>query len=457
MLIILSALYAGLIWLVFLKLKLLPWNKVSQSIAAGVGVAALILVIIGLGMGSPSASGGVMVQADVTRLAVHKFGYVTKVHAKINEPLQKGDPIFEIDKTLYEAGVRAAEASLAQAAYGVTQLEAAHRQAEAQVRTLQAERQVLDAAIVGAAANVSASEGGLAAGKSSLASATANVQKAQIDVEIGQVQYDRIAELVEQAVESQSELDRALRTLEDWKAILLSKQALEQKARDDIVRLEAQVAGAKASEEQAKRSQKSLLAQLEGAQAAEQRARAAAEIGREGDHTTVRLAREQLVSATYDLENCVVRAPTNGYVVALGLTAGNYVRMTQVGTFVNTERYWAIAFFTQNTVRNIRPGQPAEFALRQYPGKILEGTVDSVTFAAGEAQMQVSGQLPAVNSLAIPMRYGVRFELSGFPEDCPPRFSASGDVAVYTENAKPIHVIRKIVIRMTSLMNWLAM
>ena len=48
-----------------------------------------------------------------------------------------------------------------------------------------------------------------------------------------------------------------------------------------------------------------------------------------------------------------------------------------------------------------------------------------------------------------------RFELSEFPEDSPPKFSASGDVAVYTESAKALRIVRKIVIRMTSLMNWI--
>jgi len=274
-------------------------------------------------------------------------------------------------------------------------------------------------------------------------------------VEIGQTQYDRIEQLVKENVESQSELDRARRALEGFKAILPSQQALERKARDDVVRVEAQLEGAKATRQQTERSRASLLAQLDGAKAAERRAYAAAEVDREGEHTSVRLAREQVVSAKYDLENCVVRAPSDGYVVALGLVEGNYVRMTQVGTFVSTERYWATAFFAQNTVKWIEPGQKAEFALREYPGAILEGEVDSVTYAAGEAQMQVSGQIPAINSLVVPMRYVVRFKLGEFPEDLPANFAASGSVAVYTESAKPIHIIRKIVLRMETIMNWL--
>ena len=455
MLIILSSIYAGLIWLVFLKFKWLPWNKVSQSVAAGVGVAALLLVLIGMGTGSPTASGGVMIQADVTRLAVHKYGYVTKVHAEINAPMKKGDPIFEIDRTLYEAGVRAAKAALAQTQYGVEQLDAAWNQSTAQVKVLQAELQVLASTIVGTEANVRASEAAVASGKSALESAKANVKKSTVDVEIGQVQYDRIKDLVEKKVEPKSSQDRAERTLEGFKAGLESAQAQEQKSRDDIRGLEAQLAGAQASEQQAKLTKNSLLAQLEGAEAAERKARAAAEIGREGDHTTVQQARERLVSAQYDLEHCVVRAPTDGYVVSLGLTVGNYVRMTQVGTFVSTDRYWGTAVFGQNTVQYIRPGQKAEFALRRYPGRILSGTVESVTYAAGESQMQVSGQLVAVNSIAMPMRFVVRFRLDDFPKDAPPQFSASGDVAVYTDSAKPIHIIRKIVLRITTLINWM--
>ena len=415
MLILLSAIYAGFIWLVFLKFKWLPWNKISQSLAAGLGVAGLLAVLIGMGMGSPSASGGVMLQADVMRLSVHKYGYVTKVHAKINQPLKKDDPIFEIDRTLYEAGVRAAEARLSQAEYGVEQLDASWSQSKAQVKTLEAELRVLESTVASAQANVLAADAAVAGGRSALAVASSKVVKAKVDVEIGQIQYERIKVLVEKSVESEANLDKAARTLKERKAMAVGADAAEQQARDDIRRLEAQLEGAKASEQQARRSKDSLLAQLDGAGAGERRARAAAEIGREGEHSTVLQAREALVSARYDLEKCVVRAPANGYVVSLGLAEGNYVRMTQVGTFVNTQRYWAVAFFAQNTVRNIRPGQAAEFALRQYPGQILEGKVESVTYAAGEAQMPVSGQIPPANSLVVPKRYAVRFELSKFP------------------------------------------
>jgi len=455
MLILLSSIYAGIVWLVFIKLKWLPWNKVSQSLAAGGGGAGLLLVCGGLGMGAPAASGGVMIQANVMRLSVHKYGFVTKVHATINETMKRGDPIFEIDKTLYEAGVRAAEAALAQAEYGVQQLDAAWKQSKASVATLEAELEVLASAIAATKANVDASTAIVAATKNGLDASSANLRKAEIDVEIGQAQYDRIEQLVKEDVESESELDKARRTLEDRKAMLQSNRALERKAKDDVVRAEAQLEGAKATRQQTERSRASLLAQLDGARAAERRASAAAEIDREGEHTSVRLAREQLVSATYDLENCVVRAPSDGYVVSLGLVEGNYVRMTQVGTFVSTERYWATAFFTQNTVRWIQPGQKAEFALREYPGAILEGEVESVTYAAGEAQMQVSGQIPPVNSLVVPVRYAVRFKLGEFPAELPPNFAASGSVAVYTDSAKPIHVIRKIILRMETIMNWL--
>jgi hypothetical protein len=46
-------------------------------------------------------------------------------------------------------------------------------------------------------------------------------------------------------------------------------------------------------------------------------------------------------------------------------------------------------------------------------------------------------------------------ERFAMPADMPAQFAASGDVAIYTESAKPIHIIRKIVLRMGSLMNWL--
>ncbi len=46
MLLLISLCYCGLIWLLFMKLKVLPWNKTSQGLAALVGVALIVGILI---------------------------------------------------------------------------------------------------------------------------------------------------------------------------------------------------------------------------------------------------------------------------------------------------------------------------------------------------------------------------------------------------------------------------
>lgn len=455
MLIILSSIYCAVVWIVFIKLKLLPWNKGTKIGAVSVGIVGLLAVVIGFGMGAPVSSGGVMIQTDVMRIAAHSYGRVTKVHAEINQPMKKGDPIFEVDPSQYQAALDAANSTLRQAEYGMQQLKAAWEQAQANVTAIEAEQTVLESTIDAARANVDSSREAAAAARHALLAAQADVRKNEVDVEIGEVQHARVKQLVADKVNSQSDLDNATRTLEGFRAGLDRAQAMEKKGQDDVRMSGAQLRGAEASLKQAEATRQTLAAQLTMAKAAERQAYAAAEIDGAGEHSAIRSARAKVKDAQYDLDNCVVVAPSDGYVIALGLTEGNYVRMTQVGTFVSTERYWASAIFKQNTVQYIKPGMKAEFALRQYPGRILEGVVEGVTYGAGEAQMPVSGNLPAVNSMTMPRQFVVRFRLDGFPGDAPPHFSSAGSVAVYTDTATPVHVIRKIILRIESLMNWI--
>ena len=51
----------------------------------------------------------------------------------------------------------------------------------------------------------------------------------------------------------------------------------------------------------------------------------------------------------------------------------------------------------------------------------------------------------------VPRKVMVRFRLAETESNLP-QFGNSGEVAVYTDSAKPISVVRKIILRMTSLM-----
>jgi multidrug resistance efflux pump len=169
-------------------------------------------------------------------------------------------------------------------------------------------------------------------------------------------------------------------------------------------------------------------------------------------------AESQLAEAEWRLEQTVYRAPTNGTVVALSLRPGAMavpLPITPAMTFVEDEQ-WVMAIFKQNEVRKIKGGQEAEIALKMYPGRIIKCKVDSIMWATAQGQLPIGtmntggGVAPVPpNSLAVrllPDKKDVDlFMASG----------AQGNGAVYTDSGAAIHIVRKIIMRVGTKLDWL--
>lgn len=111
--VLLLAIYSFFVWLIFIKLKWLPWNTVSQvtvTIIPVIGIAVLILL---LNINAPS-SADVRVIKYVVQVIPQVRGRVIEVPAEGNRPMKKGDVLFRIDPTPYELEVKALEAQLAE-------------------------------------------------------------------------------------------------------------------------------------------------------------------------------------------------------------------------------------------------------------------------------------------------------------------------------------------------------
>lgn len=454
MLILLTLIYCGIIWLVFFKLKILPWNKVSRNASVLVGVAGLMAVLIGMVQGSPTTAGGIQVNARVMELAAHSFGRVVDVPVDTYQPLKKGDVILRVDDTQYKARVAQLEAQLAAAINGVEKMKEALRGAEADVKNVEAQIEIWRSSLTAASASRAGAEAALEGAKASLDAAKADVAASASTVKTAEIQIARIRALLAKDVVPEAEVDSAENKVVGAKAAYAAAQAAQRRATEDVSAKRAGVDGAVASEQQTKDQLASLEAQLAKARAVAEQAKLQVESTIDGEHTSVRQAKAQLADARYDLVNTVVRAPTDGYIAAFGVTEGDYVRMMSFGSYVVTGERFATAMFPQTVVRHIKPGQKAEIAFRSQPGVIVPAVVDAVIWGSGEAQVPTSGQFPMVNQVVPGMRVGVRFT---FPPEAGfvPEFGASGQVAIYTDHAKPIQIIRKIVLRMSSLLYYL--
>src|SRR5918993_6064754 len=109
--IILLGIYSFFVWLIFIKLKLLPWTtpwKVAVAIFPVVAIAAMLLL---LNIFAPTTT-DVRVISYVVPIVSQVRGRVVEVPVENNRAVKKNDVLFRIDPTPYENEVRSLEARL---------------------------------------------------------------------------------------------------------------------------------------------------------------------------------------------------------------------------------------------------------------------------------------------------------------------------------------------------------
>jgi len=140
------------------------------------------------------------------------------------------------------------------------------------------------------------------------------------------------------------------------------------------------------------------------------------------------------------------------------LRRGSYVvplPLSPAMSFVEDE-YQIIALFHQNELTQVKPGNEAEIALPTYPGKIIKAKVDSIVWAQGQGQLPLSGMVPQTGPAPLPPgRFAVKLNIAEKDRDLFLAAGALGNAAIYTERMAPIHIIRKVILRVGSYMNYL--
>ncbi|XZG71431.1 HlyD family secretion protein [Chitinibacteraceae bacterium HSL-7] len=222
------------------------------------------------------------------------------------------------------------------------------------------------------------------------------------------------------------------------------KFALED-ARANVAQLEAELISAQASEDEVKQK---LSAQSQGefAAIADARSRLAA-------------TQSQLENAKWELDQTVFRAPNDGTVVNLQVRVGTMavpMPFAPIMTFVENEQE-LMAIYSQNELFNVAPGNEAEVALKTHPGQIIKARVDSIVWANSQGQItQNMGNIPMTGVQApYPNRFAVKLKLDGKSAGMLLPAGAMGDGAIFTEHGKMIHVVRKVILRVGSKLNYI--
>ncbi|MCL1036037.1 HlyD family secretion protein [Shewanella submarina] len=180
------------------------------------------------------------------------------------------------------------------------------------------------------------------------------------------------------------------------------------------------------------------------------------EIG--GENTTVAGLLAQLRQAEFNLEQTVVRAPTDGYVTQLALRPGMMavpLPLSPVMTFIHTEERLYVAAFRQNSLQRLKHGFEAEFLFRAAPGRVFKGEVVEVIPAIGESQIQARGTLLGTEALRTNGRVLVTLRMTEDLSQYHMPLGMAFEVAVYSDSFEHVSIMRKVLIRMKSWQNYL--
>jgi multidrug resistance efflux pump len=170
------------------------------------------------------------------------------------------------------------------------------------------------------------------------------------------------------------------------------------------------------------------------------------------------ITQAKLDNAVFLLEQTTVRSISDGYVTNVeALQVGSRVvaaPLRQALLLVEENKDIIVAQIPQIYLRKVEIGQNAELTFKMFPNKIFTAKVEYITAGSALGQMSPTGVLPqTVAEQHAPMLIRLKLDDESIAEKLPP--GATGSVAIYTETGKPTHIIRKVMIRLESIKNFI--
>lgn len=366
--------YVALAWAIF-KIFKIPVNKWTVPTAALGGVFIVSGLILLMNYNHPYTS---LAQKAVITIPItpQVTGVVIKVTDKQNRRINKGEMLFEIDKTRFQARVDRLNADLVTAVHNTQAL------------------------------------------KGQLDEAVANTSSAAADRDRLFSDYQRYLKGSRAKVNPFSERDI-------------------ENARHNFLAQDALVKGAQAEQAQIKSQLDSVV---------------------NGEQSTIVSLRAQLAEAEYNLDQTVVRAPSNGYVTQVLIRPGSYAAalpLRPVMIFIPEQKRQIIAQFRQNSLLRLTSGDEAEVVFNALPGEVFKGKLMLILPVVPGGGYQAQGTLQSLN--IVPGSDGVQavIELDANPQIDTLPDGIFAQVAIYSNHFEHVSVMRKVLLRMTSWMHYL--
>lgn len=181
----------------------------------------------------------------------------------------------------------------------------------------------------------------------------------------------------------------------------------------------------------------------------------------EGENASVSELLAKLDQVKWNLSQTVILAPTDGYIPNVQINEGAIISAFRSAFVLIQKQQTIVGLFSQNEVQAIKPNDEVEIALRTKPGKIIKAKLNYVIDATSQGIMNnAAGMMGTTAGLPNTARAYPEIEgklIASFEiEDSEPlTIGARGSAVVYSEHIKPLHMVRKVMIRIGSKMNYI--
>lgn len=177
-----------------------------------------------------------------------------------------------------------------------------------------------------------------------------------------------------------------------------------------------------------------------------------------GEQSQVVSLRAQLAEAKYNLDQTVIRAPSNGYVTQVLIRPGTYAAalpLRPVMVFIPEQKRQIVAQFRQNSLLRLKPGDDAEVVFNALPGQVFHGKLTNILPVVPGGSYQAQGALqsltvlPGTDGVLATIELDPNADVGSLPD------GIYAQVAVYSDHFSHVSVMRKVLLRMTSWMHYL--
>lgn len=177
-----------------------------------------------------------------------------------------------------------------------------------------------------------------------------------------------------------------------------------------------------------------------------------------GEQSQIVSLRAQLAEAKYNLNQTVIRAPSDGYVTQVLIRPGTYAAalpLRPVMVFIPQQKRQIIAQFRQNSLLRLEAGDQAEVVFNALPGQVFQGKLTTVLPVVPGGSYQAQGTLqsltltPGSDGVLAVIELAPDAQVDSLPD------GIFAQVAVYSDHFTHVSVMRKVLLRMTSWMHYL--